>query len=112
MLGHTLTGLWQVYDQHEYQPEQAKPYGNPIQQLENFDEECIKAIGSAYGGTMESFSRRQGYPGPAAEISIRHEAAEALRAAVVSIAYPRGFAPSELRPVLCRNLARRVGDTS
>lgn len=37
MLGHTLTGLWQVYDQHEYQPEQAEPYGNPIQQVEHFD---------------------------------------------------------------------------
>lgn len=108
MLRHTLTGLWQVYDQHEYQPEQAKPYGNRIQQPENFDGECIKAIGSAYGGTMDSLSRRQGYRGQAAEISIRHEAP----AAVVSIAYQRGFAPSGLRPVLCRNLARRVGDTS
>jgi len=61
---------------------------------------------------MDSFSTRQGYPGPAAEISIRHESPEALRAAVVSIVYQCGLAPSELRLVLCRNLARRVGNTS
>lgn len=50
---------------------------------------------------MDSFSKRQGYSRPDAEISIRHEAPEALRAAVVSIAYRCGFAPSELRLVLC-----------
>lgn len=50
---------------------------------------------------MDSFSRRQGYSRPDAEISIRHEAPEALRAAIVSIAYQCGFAPSELRLVLC-----------
>lgn len=61
---------------------------------------------------MDSFSARQGNPGPAAETSIRLEAPKVLRAALVSIVYQRGFAPSELRLVLCRNLARRVGDTS
>lgn len=55
---------------------------------------------------MDSFSRRQGYSRPDAEISIRHEAPEALRAAVVSIAYQCGFAPSELRLVLCGILYR------
>lgn len=50
---------------------------------------------------MDSFSRRQGYSRPDAEISIRHEAPEALRAAVVSIAYQCDFAPSALRLVLC-----------
>ncbi|MNV38323.1 hypothetical protein D3C71_1298700 [compost metagenome] len=50
---------------------------------------------------MDSFSRRQGYSRADAEISIRHEAPEALRGAVVSIAYQCGFAPSELRLVLC-----------
>jgi hypothetical protein len=60
---------------------------------------------------MDSFSTRQGYPGSAAEISIRREAPEALRAALVSIVYHRGFAPSELRLVLFRSLAHRVGDT-
>lgn len=50
---------------------------------------------------MDSFSRRQGYSRPDSEISIRHEAPEALRAAIVSIAYQCGFVPSELRLVLC-----------
>lgn len=50
---------------------------------------------------MGSFSRRHGYSRPDAEISIRHEAPEALREAIVSIAYPYDFAPSELRLALC-----------
>lgn len=50
---------------------------------------------------MDSFSKRQGYSRPNAEITIRHEAPEVLRAAIVSIAYQCGFAPSELRLVLC-----------
>lgn len=61
---------------------------------------------------MDSFSTRQGYRGPVSGISSQHEAPEALRAVVVSIDYQRGLAPSELRLVLCRNLARRVGDAS
>lgn len=58
---------------------------------------------------MDSFYTREGYPGPAEEISIRREAPEALRAAGVSIVYQRGFAPSEHRLVMCLSLARRVG---
>lgn len=112
MLGHTRTGFWQFYDQHVYLPEQAKLYGNRNQQPENFDGECTKAIGSAYGETMDSFPTRQGYTGPAAEINIRRGAPETLSATVVSIVFQPGFAPSELRLVPCRNLARRVGDTS
>lgn len=61
---------------------------------------------------MDSFSTRQGYLGPAAEISNRHEVSEVLRAEVVFIVYQRGFAPSELCLVPYRKLARRVGDTS
>lgn len=61
---------------------------------------------------MNSFSTRQGYPGPVAEISIRNEAPEARRAAFVLIAYQRDFAPSELRLVRCWNWARRVGDAN
>lgn len=61
---------------------------------------------------MDSYSTRQGYPGPAAEICIRHEAPQALREEVDSIVYQRGFAHSELCLVLCRNLARLVGDTT
>lgn len=58
---------------------------------------------------MSSFSTRLGYSRAVAEISIRHEASETLRAAVV---YQRGIVPSELRLVLRGNLARRSGNTS
>lgn len=44
---------------------------------------------------MYSFSKRQGYSGPVAEISIRHKAPEALRAKVVSIGYQHGLASCE-----------------
>lgn len=60
---------------------------------------------------MDSFSRRQGYSRPDAEIRIRHEAPEVLRAAVVSIAYRCGFIPSELRQVLC-GILYKVPDKS
>ncbi|MCG5610386.1 AbiJ-NTD4 domain-containing protein [Klebsiella pneumoniae] len=50
---------------------------------------------------MDSFSRRQGYSRPDAEISNRHEAPESLRAAIVPIAYRSGFAPSGLHHRLC-----------
>ena len=52
------------------------------------------------------FSRRQGYSRCDAEISIRHDAPAELRAAIISIAYRCGFAPSELRLVLCGILYR------
>lgn len=55
---------------------------------------------------MDSFSRRQGYSRPEAEINIRHEAPADLRAAIVSIAYRCGFAPSDLRLLLCGILYR------
>lgn len=61
---------------------------------------------------MDSFSAQQGPAGLAAKISTWHEAPGAPRAAGVSIVYQRGFAPSELRLVLGRNLARSVGDAS
>lgn len=61
---------------------------------------------------MDSFSARQSCQGPAAEVSIQHEASEALRAAIVSIIYQRGLAPSELCLVFRRNLACRVDDMS
>ncbi|WP_229483717.1 AbiJ-NTD4 domain-containing protein [Massilia horti] len=50
---------------------------------------------------MNSFSRRHGYSRPEAEISIRHDAPADLRTAIVSIAYRSGFAPSDLRLILC-----------
>lgn len=61
---------------------------------------------------MDSFSTRPGYLRPAAELRIWFEAPEALRAAGVSIGYQRGFASSEIRLALCRNLAHRVGHAS
>lgn len=50
---------------------------------------------------MDSISRREGYSRVDAEISIRHAAPAELRAAIISIAYRCGFAPSELRLLLC-----------
>ena len=55
---------------------------------------------------MDSFSRREGYSRPDAEIGIRHDAPAELRAAIISIAYRCGFAPSELRLLLCGILYR------
>jgi hypothetical protein len=55
---------------------------------------------------MDSFSKRQGYSRPDAEISIRHDAPAELRAAIISIAYQCGFVPSELRLLLCGILYR------
>lgn len=60
---------------------------------------------------MNSFSRRQGYSRPEAEISIRHDAPADLRAAIVSIAYRCGFSPSDLRLLLC-GILYRVPDKS
>lgn len=112
ILGHTLTETWQVYDQHEYLPEKAKLRGNLIQHPENLDRECIKAKFRRTEELWTRFPRKHGHAGLAAKVSTRHEAPEALRATGVTIVYQRGFAPSELRLVLGRNLARSVRDTS
>lgn len=61
---------------------------------------------------MDSFSTREGYPGLVAEISIRREASEALRAAVVSIDYPAWRRLHRTSSHTVSNLVRRVGDTS
>lgn len=55
---------------------------------------------------MESFSRRHGLSRPDAEISIRTEAPEELRDAVVAIGYQCLLKPSELRQILCDMLYR------
>jgi hypothetical protein len=55
---------------------------------------------------MDSFSRRGGYSRPDAEIQIRHEAPEAMRNAIIAIAYQCGLAPSDIREVLCAILYR------
>src|SRR5438132_12182745 len=52
----------------------------------------------------ERFSKRHGYNPPDAEITVRQDAPEDLRSAVVDIAYECGFKPSDLRPVVCRVL--------
>jgi hypothetical protein len=55
---------------------------------------------------VNSFSQRHGYSRPEAEISIRHDAPQEIRDAVVSIAYQCGRKPSQLRQVLCAMLFR------
>lgn len=54
---------------------------------------------------MTSFSRRHGYSGQSAPITVREDAPEALRHAVVQIAAEEGFStPSEQRTLICRVL--------
>jgi hypothetical protein len=54
---------------------------------------------------MTSFSRRHGYSGQAAPITVREDAPEALRHAVVQIAAEEGFStPSDQRALICRVL--------
>jgi hypothetical protein len=52
----------------------------------------------------EHFSRRHGFNPPEAEITVRQDAPDDLRSAVVDIAYDCGFKPSELRQLVCRVL--------
>ena len=54
---------------------------------------------------MSSFSRRYGYSGRAAPITVREDAPEALRHALVQIAAEEGFdSPSSQRALICRVL--------
>jgi AbiJ N-terminal domain 4 len=54
---------------------------------------------------MSSFSRRLGYSGRAAPITVREDAPDALRHAVVQIAAEEGFdSPSSQRALICRVL--------
>ncbi|MBX3182884.1 MAG: hypothetical protein KIT72_18175 [Polyangiaceae bacterium] len=54
---------------------------------------------------MTSFSRRYGYSGQVAPITVREEAPEALRHAVVQIAAEEGLSePSAQRTIICRTL--------
>jgi hypothetical protein len=51
---------------------------------------------------MDTFSERQGFEPPAAEIVVRHEAPEWLRSFVIDQAYSvAGLCPSDLRTYLC-----------
>lgn len=53
------------------------------------------------------FSSRFGYKAPAVEISIREDAPEALRVAVIALAAGLGLGPAGLREVLCAVLLKR-----
>src|SRR6185437_2754670 len=50
------------------------------------------------------FSRRHGYEEQETEITVRHEAPDELRVAVVEIAYECGVKPTLLRSIVCRLL--------
>ena len=50
---------------------------------------------------MGTFSERNGYEVPDAEISVRHEAPDWLRSILVDFAYQAGLEPSDLRVELC-----------
>lgn len=55
---------------------------------------------------VDSFSKRQGLSRPDAEIHIRNDAPQAVRDAVIQIAYQCGQKPSDLRSLLCALLYR------
>ncbi|MFS2049370.1 AbiJ-NTD4 domain-containing protein [Variovorax sp. Varisp41] len=50
---------------------------------------------------MDRFSSRHGYGRPDSEITIRHEAPQELREAIIRVAYQCGFKPNDLRKKLC-----------
>ena len=52
----------------------------------------------------ERFSKRHGLSGDVQEITVRNDAPENLRFAVVQIAYDSGFRPKALRSVVCKTL--------
>ncbi|GMV31003.1 MAG: hypothetical protein AMXMBFR59_31280 [Rhodanobacteraceae bacterium] len=55
---------------------------------------------------MTSFSERYGHQRPDAEITVRNDAPEGLREAVVTIAYGAGLQPSDVRSIVCQVLLR------
>lgn len=57
--------------------------------------------------TTTPFSRRNQYAGEAQEITIREDAPETLRTAVLSSAVELGFGPKQLRAIICRVLRAR-----
>ncbi len=58
---------------------------------------------------MSSFTSRHGYEGAAPEITVREDAPEDLRAAVLLIAKGEDMSPHELREVVCEVLLKRPG---
>lgn len=58
--------------------------------------------------SQQPFSKRHNYRAPAPEITVREDAPERLRAAVLETANNLGFGPSSLRSVVCRVLRVRA----
>jgi len=54
-----------------------------------------------------SFSERHGFHGPEAEIRIREDAPEEVRAAVVMLGYATGMRPGGMRDLICEVLLKR-----
>lgn len=63
------------------------------------------------GEPRERFSQRHGHSPPDREITIREDAPEELRAALLQIAIESDLAPSKLREIICRVL-RKLPDKS
>lgn len=57
--------------------------------------------------STDSFSRRNQYTGTAKEITVREDAPEELRFAVLAIARDLGLGPTPLREIVCRTLRVR-----
>jgi hypothetical protein len=50
---------------------------------------------------MDKFSARHGFEAPNVEITVRHEAPDALREIVVDIAYEAGLTPHSMQTLVC-----------
>ena len=54
-----------------------------------------------------SFSERFGYRAPDAEIAVREDAPEEVRAGVVMLGYANGMGPGSMRDAVCEVLVKR-----
>ena len=57
----------------------------------------------------DDFSKRHGYRTEAPEITVREDAPDDIRAAILLIAKREAMTPHELRAVVCEVLLRRYG---
>lgn len=62
--------------------------------------------------SQQPFSKRHNYLGPAPEVTVREDAPERLRVALLETASNLGFGPSSLRSVVCRVLRVRANSTN
>ena len=53
---------------------------------------------------MNRFSKREGYSGKEAEITVREDAPNALRSYIIQTLYALGYTPKQIRPVICQIL--------